>query len=120
MIPDNLVKIGDIRKRKMYHLNVIGKVEMMKNEPRAYKKHATAIISDETGKIRLVLWRDQVDQVKVGDTIMLLDAFTRHNRGRFSIETWQEVISKVSPSDLQKLNEGKIKIKPKKKSETKK
>jgi len=106
VIPDNLVKIGEI-KGKMTRLNIIGKVELKENEPRPYKRHAVAQISDETGKIWLVLWRGQVDQVDIGDTILLFNAFTRPDGGRYAVQTWQEVISKVSLSDLQKIKKRK-------------
>ena len=71
-------------------------------EPRPYKKHAIVQISDETGKIWLALWRNQVDQVKVGDIIVLINAFTRPDEGKFAIQTWQEVIPKVSSSEFEK------------------
>jgi len=84
----------------MLHLNVAGKVDLKRNEPTPYKKHAIAQISDDTGKIWLALWRDQVDQVQVGDTILLTDAFTRRDRGRFALHTWQEIIPRIDPQEL--------------------
>jgi len=36
-----------------------------------------AIIKDETGSIRLNLWRQQIDKVRVGDIIGLVNAFVR-------------------------------------------
>jgi len=101
------MKIGAII-GKMTHLNIVGKVELKNDEPKPYKKHAIARISDETGKIWLVLWNEQVDQVEVSDTILLLNAFTRPDGGRYAVQTWQTVISKVSRSDLQKIKKRKI------------
>lgn len=36
-----------------------------------------AILEDETGSIRLNLWRQQIDRVKVGDRVRLVKAFVR-------------------------------------------
>jgi len=36
-----------------------------------------AILEDETGSIRLNLWRKQIDMARVGDTIRLVNAFVR-------------------------------------------
>lgn len=40
-------------------------------------KVAMAMLKDETGSIRLNLWRGQIDAVKNGDKIMLENAFVR-------------------------------------------
>jgi len=42
---------------------------------------ATAIIEDETGRINLKLWRDQIDQAEVGHVIRLENAFAAEFRG---------------------------------------
>jgi len=101
MIPDNLTKIVAIKGRKK-NLNIIGKVESKENDPYPHRRHSIAEISDETGKIRLVLWNDQVDQVDVGDVILVLEAFTKPDDGRLAIHTWQKVIQKISSEDLKK------------------
>jgi len=38
---------------------------------------AAAVLEDETGSIRLNLWRDQIDKVRVGDSVRLENAFIR-------------------------------------------
>jgi len=43
---------------------------------------ATAILKDETGSITLNLWRDQIDRVKEGDTIRVINAFAKSFGGR--------------------------------------
>ena len=96
-----MVKIGTI-KGKMTNLNVVGRVDLIMNQPKPDRKFAMAQISDETGKIWLALWRDQVDQVKEGDTILIVNAFTRPVRKKPAIQTWQHFIPKVSPSEMQK------------------
>lgn len=99
VIPDNITKIGDIRRKKT-NLTVVGKVELKRNEPTPWKKHAIAQISDETGKIWLSLWREQIGQVNVGDTILLTNAFIRTDKGRTTLNTWNEVILKINPDEI--------------------
>lgn len=36
-----------------------------------------AILEDDTGSIRLNLWRQQINKIKVGDTVGLFNAFVR-------------------------------------------
>mgnify|MGYP001062551350 CR=1 FL=1 len=38
---------------------------------------AAATLEDETGSIRVNLWREQIDRVKVGDMVRLENAFVR-------------------------------------------
>jgi replication factor A1 len=38
---------------------------------------AQAVLEDETGRIVLNLWRDQIDAVKAGDTVRVENAFVR-------------------------------------------
>ena len=38
---------------------------------------SSAILEDETGSIRLNLWRQQIDEVEVGDTVRLVNAFVK-------------------------------------------
>ena len=40
-------------------------------------KVCAAILEDETGSIRMNLWRGQVDKVRVGDTIHINNAFVK-------------------------------------------
>jgi ssDNA-binding replication factor A large subunit len=55
------------------------------------KKYASAIVEDESGKIRLNLWREQVEQVNVGDIVKIPKAFV-HTRGRtLQISTWSDM-----------------------------
>jgi len=89
----SLVKIRKI-KHKMENVEVIGEVVHFRDDPRRTMKHAIAILSDETGRIGMDLWRDQVAQVKVGDTIHLFYAFTHTRKGRVLLNTWEEKIKK--------------------------
>ena len=95
MISEDNVKIGSI-KGTMKDMNVVGNVTSVTNEPTPTKRHAIAIISDDTGKIRLSLWNDQVDQVKEGDTVLVPGAFVKKDGGRVCIQTWALQIKKIN------------------------
>ncbi len=42
---------------------------------------ATATIEDDTGKVKMSLWNEQIDQVKKGDKIKLSDGFCKEFQG---------------------------------------
>jgi replication factor A1 len=46
-----------------------------------YASLAKALIEDETGKIKLCLWNEQVDFVSVGDTVQIENARTSTFKG---------------------------------------
>lgn len=86
-----VVKIGDI-KAGMQHLDLIAKVISKEITPRsADKPHASAVLQDDTGSIVLSLWRDQVEQVNVGDMISLQDAFVYVYKGNPELNTWKPI-----------------------------
>jgi len=89
------IKIGEIR-HKMTNLYVVGHVINKHSVPHPWKKHAVAFVSDGTGRIRFNLWRGQVDQVEVGDTVQMHSGFTRRDRGALSINTWEENILRIN------------------------
>ena len=55
------------------------------------KLHAVATLEDHTGRVSLNLWRQQVDQVDVGDVIRIKDGFTRIWDDRLEVSTWQDI-----------------------------
>jgi ssDNA-binding replication factor A large subunit len=63
------------------------------------KKYAYAIVEDVTGRIKLNLWRNQVDQVEEGDLIIIPSAFVHVRMGEMQISTWSD-IRKASLKDL--------------------
>lgn len=99
IIPNDVVKIGTI-KGTMKNMNVLGRITSVKNEPKPRKRHAIATIADDTGKMRLSLWNDQVDQVQEGDTVLVPDAFVKKDGGRVCIQTWAIMIQKVDDKNL--------------------
>jgi replication factor A1 len=48
-------------------------------------KVATAIITDETGKIKLTLWNDQINQVKINDTVKVENGYVTSFRGEIQL-----------------------------------
>ena len=46
---------------------------------------ADAIISDETGTIKLSLWDDQINMVKQGDRVSIENGYTQAFRGENSL-----------------------------------
>lgn len=62
-----------------------------------WRAHAIAEVSDGTATVPLNLWRNQVDQVRVGDRIFLKQAFARTIRGRVQLSTWEDPIKTVRP-----------------------
>jgi ssDNA-binding replication factor A large subunit len=90
------VKVADI-KSGMKDLEITARVvekwpTVMHND----KAHAKAIIENDTGRIQLNLWREQVEQVKVGDVIKIPNAFSHSRRGIhgrvLQISTWSDIV----------------------------
>jgi len=46
---------------------------------------ADAVISDETGTIKLVLWNKQIDQVNIDDTVKIENGYIRSFRGEIQL-----------------------------------
>ena len=63
------------------------------SEPRTFEKFgkagkvANARIKDDSGEMSLTLWNEQVDQVKVGDTIKLTNGYVREWQGQLQLST---------------------------------
>jgi ssDNA-binding replication factor A large subunit len=85
------VKIKDLRLH-MENVEVVARV-VNKSEVTKIrmKKYAYATIEDETGKIKLNLWRDQVEQVDVGDLVKVTNAFVHLRKGEKQLSTWWDI-----------------------------
>jgi len=85
------MKIGDLRDG-MRNVNIVAKVLEI-SEPREVQSRyggqtfrvATATISDETGRINLSLWNEQIDQVSVNDTVRIENGYTKSFRGEVQL-----------------------------------
>jgi hypothetical protein len=69
---------------------------------------AKALIADETGKIKLCLWNEQIDSVAAGDTVQIENARTSRFRGERQLSLGKkgtvnniELEPKMTPTDLQ-------------------
>lgn len=84
-----VLKISQIS-RNMRNIEVTGKV-IRKGDVREVKtrygpaKVSWAILKDDTGSIRLNLWRNQIDVVMVGDVIKLVNAFVKEYGGEVEL-----------------------------------
>jgi len=83
------MKISQIQ-LNMRNLTVIGRV-VRKGDIREVETKfgpaqiSWAVLKDETGEIRLNLWRGQIGMVRVGDTIRLTNAFVRDFQGQMEL-----------------------------------
>jgi replication factor A1 len=46
---------------------------------------ATAVITDETGKIKLPLWNDQITQVNINDTVKVENGYITSFKGEIQL-----------------------------------
>ena len=85
------MKIKDLRDG-MRRVDVVAKV-VEKSESREVRSRyrdetyqvADAMINDETGKIKLVLWNKQIDQVNVDDTVKIENGYIKSFRGEIQL-----------------------------------
>jgi len=79
------MKISQIR-AGMRGITIVGEVVSISSVREVMTRYgpaklAVAIIRDDTGSIKLNLWRRQIDIVKVGDKIRVVNAFVKEFRG---------------------------------------
>lgn len=84
------MKINELT-NDMRHVTVEGVIDKI-SEPRTVNLRAggsalvaDAIISDDTGSIKLSLWDDQIKMVKEGDKISIENGYTQSFRGDNSL-----------------------------------
>ena len=84
------MKINELT-NDMRHVTIEGKIEKI-SEPRTVNLRAggsalvaDAMISDDTGSIKLSLWDDQIKMVKEGDKISIENGYTQAFRGENSL-----------------------------------
>ena len=79
-------------KPHMQNVTVVAKVVKKSQVVKLRQKsYASAIVEDETGRIKLNLWREQANHVKEGDIIKIPKAFV-HIRGKIvQISTWSNI-----------------------------
>jgi len=85
------VKIKELRDR-MKRVNVKATVTE-KSDPREVMSRfkdqtyrvATAIVTDETGTVKLTLWNDQIEMVNVNDTVRIENGYVTSFRGEIQL-----------------------------------
>ncbi|MDQ5869987.1 MAG: OB-fold nucleic acid binding domain-containing protein [Thermoproteota archaeon] len=84
------MKINELR-AGIRNVNVSGRVESL-GEPRTVNLRtggtaqvADAVISDDTGRIKLSLWDDQIGMVNEGDEVSIENGYTQAFRGENSL-----------------------------------
>jgi len=85
------MKIEDLR-NGMKQVEVEAKVlektatrEVMSRYKNETYRVATAIVSDDTGKIKLTLWNDQIEQVNENDTVKIENGYVSSFRGEIQL-----------------------------------
>jgi len=86
----SVTEIKDLRPG-MRHVQVEGQIMKKEMVVRSAKPLAKALIKDGTGEITLNLWRDQVEQAKVGDLVRIRDGFVRAWAGKPELNTWVKI-----------------------------
>jgi len=59
--------------------------EVMSRYKDVVHRVATAIVSDDTGKIKLTLWNEQIDQVNVNDDVKVENGYITTFRGEMQL-----------------------------------
>jgi replication factor A1 len=90
-----------------------------KAEPRVMEKYgkelkvANAVVADDSGEIALTLWNDDVDKVKVEDTIRITNGYVSEFNGKKQLTSGKfgklEVVGKTSDEPAAEVKEKKPK-----------
>ena len=59
--------------------------EVMSRYKDVVHRVATAIVSDDSGKIKLTLWNDQIEQVNVNDNVKVENGYITTFRGEMQL-----------------------------------
>jgi len=85
------MKIKDLR-NGLKRVDVEGKVlektatrEVTSRYKNETLRVATAIISDDTGQIKLTLWNDQIEEVNENDTVKIENGYVTSFRGEIQL-----------------------------------
>jgi ssDNA-binding replication factor A large subunit len=71
---------------------IVGLIIEKRVEPTHHIELAKATLRDDTGKIILNLWRDQIDQCQIGDIVMITDAFAEVYNNILELNTGGSII----------------------------
>lgn len=101
-----ITDIGEI-KEGMDKLEVEGEIIDIGDKRHVVTKYgpatvATAILKDNTGQIKLSLWRNQIDKVALGDRIRLKGAFVRTFRDEIQLNLGKDGVITIMEEDAEK------------------
>ncbi|PIN86581.1 hypothetical protein COV19_03615 [Candidatus Woesearchaeota archaeon CG10_big_fil_rev_8_21_14_0_10_44_13] len=73
---------------------------------------ANAVLKDETGQIKLSLWNEQIDQVKAGDKVHIINGYVNEWQGELQLTTGKfgslEVLGKSSDAKVAAVTEDEM------------
>ena len=85
------------------------------SEPREFEKFgkkgrvANAQLKDESGQVKLSLWNEQIDQVKIGDRVKVSKGYVSEWQGELQLTTGKfgtlEVLGEGSATDADEIKE---------------
>lgn len=96
-----MTKINEIQPKKGFE-EITGKVVSV-SEPRSVREGtltvAEAEIQDDSGTVALTLWNDEVNKVKVGDTVKITGGWANEFQGKISISAGKFGKLEVTPGE---------------------
>jgi len=84
------------------NVDVSGSIKEI-SEPRTFDKYgrqlkvATAVLFDESGEIKLTLWNQDIDRVKVGDSVKITNGYVNEFQGEKQLTTGKLGKLEVNP-----------------------
>jgi ssDNA-binding replication factor A large subunit len=77
----------------------VGTTRTVKTKFGSEVKVADAIIADESGEAKLTLWAEQIEKVKPGDTVQIIEGMAREWQGQIQISVGRRGELKVNPTE---------------------
>ncbi len=77
---------------KQRNVNIVAEVTEI-GDVRTFEKFGTqgrvanAVIKDDSGTVKLTLWNDQIDKVKVGDKVEIKNGYVNEWQGEIQLTT---------------------------------
>ena len=63
----------------------IGKIRDVRTRYGKDTRVANIVVEDESGKLKLTLWGDQIEKVSVGNTVEVINGFAREWQGEVQV-----------------------------------
>ena len=92
-------------KSGMMGVNIKGKVKSIGeirtvNTKYGERKVADAVLDDGTGQIKLTLWGEQIDKIKIGNNVEIVDGMTREWQDQIQISVGKRGELKVNSDEM--------------------